>query len=204
MAEKLLSDKFREALRKSNFEDKRIDALYDTVEGMSDEDFNGSIEAYTYPDGFAVCLGQAEVRPGVFATQQVRKPFGFTYRTLIGNDTEGTKYGYKIHIVYNALAGVSEKANQTVGEENEPETMSWDFSTTPVENAALSKATAHLVIDSTKANAAKIAELETMLYGAAEVKEGDTVKTPAVEGRLPKIDEVLDLFPEATTGGDAT
>jgi len=168
------------------------------LEIMSDEDFNGSIEAYTYPDSFAVCLGQVAVKPGVFATQQVRKPFGFTYRSLIGNDTEGTKYGYKIHIVYNALAGVSEKSNQTIGEENEPETMSWDFSTTPVENAALSKATAHLVIDSTKADAAKLGELENILYGTAAVMEGETVTTPAVAAKLPSIDEVLALFPDAT------
>lgn len=168
------------------------------LEIMSDEDFNGSIEAYTYPDGFAVCLGQVAVRPGVFATQQARKGFGLTYRSLIGNDTEGTKYGYKIHIVYNALAGVSEKSNQTVGEENEPETMSWDFTTTPVENAALSKPTAHLVIDSTKADATKLAELEAILYGTAAVgTEGDEGYVAAVEAKLPTIDEVLALFPEA-------
>ena len=165
------------------------------LEILSDEDFNGSIEAYTYPDGFAECLGQKEIKPGVFVTQQERKSFGFTYRSKVGNDVKGTEYGYKIHIVYDAKAGVSEKSNQTIGEENEPETMSWDFTTTPVEVATLSKPTAHLIIDTTKEGIDKeaVASLEAKLYG-----NGDTAAA------LPSIDEVLALFPEATTGGDAT
>lgn len=153
------------------------------LEIMSNEDFNGSIEAYTYPDGFAVCLGQAEIAAGVYATQQERKAFGLSYRTLIGNDTEGTKYGYKVHIVYNALAGVSEKSNQTTGEENEPETMSWDFSTTPVENYKLAKPTAHIVIDSTKVDATKLTALENILYGTDEVA-----------AKIPSLEEVITMF----------
>jgi hypothetical protein len=148
---------------------------------MSNEDFNGSIEAYTYPDGFAACLGQKELVPGVYVTQQERKAFGFSYRTLIGNDTEGNNYGYKIHIVYDAMAGVSEKSNQTTGEENEPETMSWDFTTTPVEVGTGFKPTAHIVINSTdfadEAGKAKLAALEAKLYGSGETEA--SLPTPA-------------------------
>lgn len=165
------------------------------LEIMSDEDFKGSIEAYTYPDGFAVCLGQSEIGVGVYATQQARKTFGMTYRTLIGNDTEGTKHGYKVHIVYNALAGVSEKTNQTTGEEAEPETMSWDFSTTPVEHASLAKPTAHIIIDSTKVDKSKLATLESMLYGTAGTGEGGA---GAVEAKLPTLDEIITMFGTGT------
>lgn len=158
------------------------------LEIMSNEDFKGSIEAYTYPDGFAVCLGQVALDDieGVYATQQERKAFGLTYRTLIGNDTEGTNYGYKIHIVYDALAGVSEKSNQTTGEENEPETMSWDFSTTPVEHAKLKKPTAHIVIDSTKVDATKLTALENILYGSGET-----------DAELPSIDKIIETLGSA-------
>lgn len=155
------------------------------LEIMSNEDFKGSIEAYMYPDEFGVCLGQVELDSikGVYATQQERKLFGLTYRTLIGNDTEGTNYGYKLHIVYNALAGVSEKTNQTTGEENEPETMSWDFSTTPVPYKEM-KPTAHIVIDSTKFATtelkAKLTALEEILYG-----------TESKEPTLPDIETIV-------------
>ena len=100
---------------------------------MSTEEFGATIEAYTYPDSFAACDGSAEIAKGVQIGQQPRKPFGFTYRTNIGNDTSGTSYGYKLHLVYSALASPSEKSRNTINEDPEAATMSWEISTTPVE-----------------------------------------------------------------------
>ena len=149
---------------------------------MSVEELGGTIEAYTYPDEFAECDGSAEVATGVFIGQQKRKAFGFSYRTLIGNDTEGTAYGYKLHLVYGALAAPSEQANATVNDSPEAKTMSWEFSTTPVEVADF-EPTASLEIDSTKVDAGKLAELENILYGSDET-----------EARLPLPNEVAELF----------
>ena len=153
---------------------------------MSVEELGGTIEAYTYPDEFAECDGSAEVATGVFIGQQKRKAFGFSYRTLIGNDTEGTAYGYKLHLVYGALAAPSEQDNATVNDSPEAKTMSWEFSTTPVEVADF-EPTASLEIDSTKVDADKLAELEVILYGS---KDGST----PTEARLPLPNEVAALF----------
>lgn len=134
---------------------------------MSVEELSGSIEAYTYPDEFAACNGEAELAPGVTIKQQTRVPFGFTYRTLIGNDTEGTKHGYKITLVYGCLASPSEEANATVNDSPEAKTMSWEFSTTPVEVEG-HEPTASITIDSTTVDAEKLAALEAILYGTEE------------------------------------
>lgn len=155
---------------------------------MSAEDFGATIEAYTYPDEFEACNGCAEIAPGVTISQQDRKMFGFCYRTLIGNDTVGTNYGYKLHLVYGAQASPSEKNNQTVNDSPEAATMSWEISTTPV-SVPNFKPTAHLVIDSTKTDKAKLAKLEEMLYGT----DGDQ----ATEPTLPMPEKVIELLKAA-------
>lgn len=159
---------------------------------MSNEEFGGTIEAYMYPDEFAACDGSAEASDGLYLEQQTRKSFGFSYRTLVGNDTEGTDYGYKLHIIYNAKANPSEKSRSTVNDSPEATTLSWEFKTTPVvlntinpETNKPYKATSHIVIKSTRANAAKLAELEDILYG-----------TETTDPRLPLPDEILSLFAE--------
>ena len=151
---------------------------------LSAETFAATIEAYTYPDEFEACNGCAEIAPGVTIAQQDRKMFGFCYRTLIGNDTVGTNYGYKLHLVYGAQASPSEKNNQTVNDSPEAATMSWEISTTPVEVPGF-KPTAHLVVDSTKTDKAKLAKLEEMLYGT----DGDQ----ATEPTLPMPEKVIEL-----------
>lgn len=128
------------------------------------EDFGATVEAYTYPDEFAKCDGSADIGTGVKITQQSRMPFAIAYRTLIGNDNEGTEYGYKIHIIYGCLAAPSEKAYSSVNDSPEAITFSWTLTTTPVAVAGL-KPTAHLIIDSTKVVAAKLTEIENKLYG---------------------------------------
>lgn len=149
---------------------------------MSAEEFGATIEAYTYPDEFALCDGSAEVATGVTVHQQTRKAFGLCYRTTIGNDTESNDHGYKLHIIYGAMASPSEKSYQTINDSPEAITFSWELTTTPV-SVKDHKPTALIVIDSTKADPDKLKELEDILYG-----------TDSTEPRLPLPDEIVDIF----------
>ena len=149
---------------------------------MSAEEFACTIEAYTYPDEFAECDGSASLVAGVNIGQQPRKTFGLCYRTTIGNDTDGNAHGYKLHMVYGCLASPSEKAYATINDSPEANTFSWEVSTTPV-NVTGHKPTAFLTIDSTKADPAKLAALEKILYGDTEA-----------EPRLPLPDEIATLM----------
>lgn len=155
---------------------------------MSNEEFGGTIEAYTYPDEFAECDGSASLATGVYIGQQPRKTFGFSYCTTIGNDVESNAHGYKLHLVYGALASPSEKAYATINDSPEAITFSWEFSTTPV-NVTGFKPTACLTIDSTKVDAEKLAALEKILYG------DDTGE--AATARLPLPDEVAQVLKAA-------
>jgi hypothetical protein len=161
---------------------------------MSAEEFGGTIEAYMAPDEFAECDGSVEVAPGVYAGQQSRKVFGLSYKTLLGNDVDSNDYGYKLHLVYGALASPSEKGYSTVNDSPEALSLSWEFSTTPVEvttevNGKKLKPVALLTFDSTKVDATKLAALEAILYGS---DDGD-----GTEARLPLPDEVIELMKAA-------
>lgn len=149
---------------------------------MSVEELGGSIEAYIYPDEFAECDGSAELVKGVSIGQQTRKAFGLCYRTVLGNDTDNNDYGYKLHIIYGCLASPSEKAYSTINNSPEPITLSWEFTTTPVEVAG-AKPTASITIDSTKADPTKLAALEKILYG-----------DESTDPRLPLPDEIKTLM----------
>lgn len=155
---------------------------------MSAEEFGATIEAYTYPDEFAACDGSAELADGVMIGQQKRSTFGLCYKTTIGNDTEGNDHGYKLHIIYGALAKPSERAYATINDSPDAITFSWEITTTPV-NVTGAKPTASLVIDSTKADPSKLAALEDILYG----KDGE----PGNEPRLPLPDEIKTLMTAA-------
>lgn len=155
---------------------------------MSVEELGGTIEAYTYPDEWAACDGSAEVTPGVFFGQQTRTPFGLVGKSLIGNDTKLNKFGYKLHIVYGGLASPSEQAHATLNDSPEAATMSWEFSTTPVEVQGF-EPTSYICIDSTKVDAEKLAALEAILYGTEEA-----------EARLPLPDEIATLMGGAVQG----
>lgn len=128
------------------------------------EEYGFTIEAYTYPDEWMECDGSASVATGAFIGQQERKTFGLCYRTLIGDDIEHNDHGYKLHLVYGCSASPSGKNYQTVNDSPEAITFSWECDTTPVPVAG-HKPTATIVIDSTKADATKLAALETLLYG---------------------------------------
>ena len=152
---------------------------------MSAENFKATIEAYTYPVEFEECDGSATIANGVVIGQQARKPFGLCYRTAIGNDTDGNEHGYKLHIVYGCQASPSEKQYSTINDSPDAVTFSWEVSTTPV-NVNGKKPTATLIIDSTKADKAKLTDLEAILYGAE-----------STEPRLPLPDEIATLMTTA-------
>ena len=152
---------------------------------VSAEELGGTIEAYTYPDEFAECDGSAALTEGVFIGQQDRKTFGLCYRTTLGNDVDSNGHGYKLHLIYGALAAPSEKAYATINDSPEAITFSWEFKTTPV-NVTGHKPTASLTLDSTKVSETKMAALEKVLYG-----DGDT------EARLPLPDEVVQILTSA-------
>lgn len=147
---------------------------------VSAEEFAATIEAYMYPDEFTKCDGSAELAKGVYVGQQNRETFGLCYRTTLGNDVKSNDYGYKLHLIYGAMATPSEKAYSTVNESPEAITFSWEVSTTPVSVAGM-KPTALITIDSTKCDASKLEALEAILYGsesaAARLPLPDEIKT---------------------------
>ena len=160
---------------------------------LSTEEFGATIEAYTYPDEFAECDGSAELAKGVTIGQQKRKAFGLCYRTILGNDVDNDEYGYKLHIIYGALAAPSEKAYATVNDSPEAVTFSWEVTTTPV-SVTGAKPTASITIDSTKANPEKLKALEEILYGKDPTSEG---ASDGVDPRLPLPDEIKQLMKDS-------
>ena len=159
------------------------------LEIRSAEEFGGTIEAYTYPDEWAECDGSAALLTGVYAGQQPRKVFGFCYRTILGNDVDLDKHGYKLHIVYGCTASPSERSYATVNDSPEAITFSWEFSSTPV-NVTNHKPVSCITIDSTKVDATKLKNLEDKLYGVTT----DSTANPAVAGSaayLPLPAEVI-------------
>jgi hypothetical protein len=162
----------------------------------SAEEFQATITAYTYPDEFAVCDGTARVRPGLYLTQQRRKSFGLSYRTMVGND-QSADHGYKVHLVYNALAGPSDVDYRTIGESTEPGDFSWTITTRPPAMAGYSH-TSHIVFDSRDTDPVTMAAIEDILYG-----------TSLHDARLPEFAELVTLYDaveefEVIDNGDGT
>ena len=149
---------------------------------ISVEELGGTIEAYTYPDSFAQCDGTETPQPGVSVGQQTRHAFGLSYRTKLGNDEVSTDYGYKLHLIYNALAAPSEKAYSSINDNPDAITFSWTFTTAPLAVIGL-KPTALITIDSTKVDSDSLDSLEEALYG-----------TVSTDPRLPLPDEVISMF----------
>lgn len=149
---------------------------------VSAEEYGATIEAFTYPDEFAQCDGTAQLAPGVLIGQQSRKTFGMSFRTLVGNDVDGTDHGYKLNLMYGALAAPTEKAYTTVNDSPEAITFSWEVTTTPVEVPGF-KPTALLTIDSTQVPSAQLKALEDILYGTA-----------GTDPRMPLPAEVMSIF----------
>ena len=155
---------------------------------MSREEFEGSIEAYTYPDEFMACDGSAspEDANGFVIGQQDRKTFAFCYQTKVGTDLN-PEAGYKIHIIYGALASPSERSYETVNDSPEAMTFSWDITTTPVAVTGF-KPTAHVELDSTKIDKTKLEKIEAKLYGTDE---------PSGEPTLLMPDQIIEMLKAA-------
>jgi hypothetical protein len=151
------------------------------------EELKATIEAYTYPDEWALCDGSVAPVLGVQLGQQERQSFGLCYRTLVGNDVEGTALGYKLHLLYGGMASPSEKGFESMNDSPDAITFSWEVSTIP-EVVTGYKPTSLLTIDSRTADATKLAALEVILYGE------DVGPTDA---RLPLPDEVITLMTPA-------
>lgn len=151
------------------------------LELFSTEEFGATIECYTYPEEFEACDGSAEIATGVVIGQQNRTSFGLCYRTTLGNDVKGNEYGYKLHLIYGCKAAPSEKAYSTINDSPEAITFSYEITTTPVAVSG-HKPTASLVIDSTKVEPSKLAQIEAKLYGDA-----------SNEASLPTPDEILEI-----------
>lgn len=154
----------------------------------SAEVLKGTIEAYTYPVEFEACDGSATIATGVTVGQQTRKPFGFSYRTLVGNDTQGNSSAYKLHIIYGVRVSPSERAYETVNSDPAAVTFSWAFSSTAVEIPGFEMSST-IVIDSRTAPKEKLAALEKMLYG-----------DQSVAAKLPTPEEVIAMFKTSGLG----
>jgi len=149
---------------------------------ISAEEFGATIEAFTYPEEFGQCDGTALPAPGVAVGQQGRKMFGLSYRTRVGNDVEGSEFGYKLHLLYGCQAAPSEKAYATINDSPEAIAFSWEVTSTPVP-VTDHKPTSLIVVDSTIVDPADLAALEDLLYGKA-----------SIEAALPTPDAVIALF----------
>ena len=146
------------------------------------EKFEGTIEAFSSPAEFDECDGMKELSKGLTVSQQTRKPFGFAYKSILGNDIKGNDYGYKLHIWYGCKAAPSERSHSTVNDSPEPQNPSWSISSTPVAVPG-AKPSSVLTFNSTTTPADKLNKIEDILYG-----------TEAADARLPLPTEVLDLL----------
>lgn len=146
------------------------------------EEFAATLDAFSAPEEFDKCDGTASIHNGLFITQQKRESFGLSYRTRIGNDVDGADHGYKIHLVYNALASPSSRSHTTINDSPSPITFSWGITTAPPAITGF-KPSAHFVIDSRKTPKSVLALIEGVLYGST-----------STNSRLPDVEELMALF----------
>lgn len=150
---------------------------------MSAENHKGTIEAYTYPEEFEECDGSSIVNPGVFVGQQTRKQFGLVYSTIVGNDTQGNAYGEKMHFVYNARVSPSERAYETVNDDPEAITFSWEYTTTPEDLEEIDlDPSAGVTVDKKEVGSDIFEELQDLVYGTDED-----------EPEMPSIEDIIEL-----------
>lgn len=146
------------------------------------EKFEGTIEAFSSPAEFDECDGMKELSKGLTVSQQTRKPFGFAYKSILGNDIKGNDYGYKLHIWYGCKAAPSERSHTTVNDSPEPQNPSWTISSTPVVVPG-AKPSSVLTFNSTTTPAEKLKKIEDILYG-----------TDDADARLPLPAEIIELL----------
>ena len=130
------------------------------------EEYKASISAINYPKEFNPCDGNAVLAKGLTLTQQERQSFSLCYRTLVGSDTMALGFGYKLHLIYNALARPSSRTHASLQAEPSMEMFTWECSTKAIPYAGY-RPIAHLVIDSRTSTPAYLTKLESYLYGSA-------------------------------------
>ncbi|MBQ8134780.1 MAG: hypothetical protein IJ192_10315 [Clostridia bacterium] len=153
---------------------------------LSNEEFGATIEAYTYPDEFKDCLGEVEIAVGAFIGQQRRHHFGLCYRTLVGNDEDGTDFGYKIHLVFDCIASPTDKSYSTINDTPDAVTFSWDVSTNQVVIEGY-KPTATLVLESQKFK-------ESGLFNVLKALEDILYGTDNTESKFPTVAEIMETY----------
>ena len=176
---------------------------------ISKENWKGTIKAYTYPVEFNACMGQVDI-PDAFAYfgQQSRSKFGFSWRSLVGNDVKGDKYSYKLHIAYGLSAAPTEMDHATENDSPEAQEFSWEISSIPPTaglkiytngdkssaNEKLLAAVAHVTIYKTVGtnnNAALVTAIENKLYGTDESEPGAGDGTT---GTLPSLESLINFL----------
>jgi hypothetical protein len=133
------------------------------------KEFTANIKAYTYPDELSALMGVTEATDGMYLDSQMGDTFDLSYRTLIGDAVEGLKFGYKIHLIYNATATPSDLAYATLSDELEPIEFSWDIQAVPVQVEGY-RPTAHIMIDTRHMDPIRLAEIEEIIYGSSTVE----------------------------------
>lgn len=167
---------------------------------VSKSEFQAKLQAFSAPKEFAPCEGHLSLGPGLYATHQMRDRFGFSYRSLVGNAVEGTEYGYRIHIVYNAVAIPSTTEYSTLAASVNPTVREWTIKTVPfykleyawftspdnselVPRGSVHRPVSHLTVDSRSVSPQTLAYLEQVLYG-----------TDITEPELPTPTELLEII----------
>jgi len=152
------------------------------LQRMTPGDFSARLRAFTYPAEFDSVVGAEPIGDGMTYYGQPPKKFHLSYRTLLGNDIEGTNRGYKLHILYNLMAVADTKMYNTLEETLTPVEFGFQLTGTPVSIEGY-RPTVHISIDSTKTNPDVLATIEEILYGSA-----------FTNARLPSLAEVTDLM----------
>lgn len=147
----------------SNYKPQYIDGVK-FMDEVEKGNASFSLETFATPKEFLPCLGIKALMPGLYATNQPRDSFGFSYRTGLGNDVLGQNYGYKIHIISEALTSSTTIKNATLSDSTNPILYKWDIDVVP-KYTTPRKPISHVIVETNRYSSAAITALENILYG---------------------------------------
>lgn len=139
--------------------------------------YQATLTAFSAPEEFQPFVGRRPLVPGFLLTRQPRQRFGLSYRTKI----EAGR-GYKLHLVYNALASPTSRSYATLSQDQQASTLSWKIDAVPPRSDT-HRPSAHYIFDSTKTDPQALAIIEAYLYG-----------TDNADPRLPIFEELIDII----------
>lgn len=145
-------------------------------------DYSGRLKAFTYPEEFEQLCGVGRLDEGIFVHDQQAKSFGLSYRTLLGNDIEGTDHGYRIHVLFNLKAIPDQVVYSSIGESTKPSEFSWALVGKP-EPIPGHKPSCHLSFDSRLVPPEQLEIVENTLWG-----------DDSADGSLPSMAYFLELI----------